>query len=201
MTQIDARHMQKEFLSTLFGSAARAAILRLFMLDPTRAYYQRQIEAVTGLAIRAVQREVDRLTSIALLYRREEGNRIYYQVDTGFSLFDELRSMVLKVATPAERLRGLVVLDEGVRLAFLNESEDRALLVAAEGKAPASPEVGPYAIQVMTSEEFLQALSERAELLDVFLTQGVDLLGRRDDVIWHHIEVAGYRIHKAEGVA
>ena len=87
------------------------------MLDPHRAYYQRQIEAATGQPLRAIQRELDRLTSVGLLYRHTEGNRTYHQVDVQFPLFPELRSMVLKTVEPEERLRGLLACDEAVRLA------------------------------------------------------------------------------------
>lgn len=170
------------------------------MIDPSRAYYRRQIESAASLSVRAVQRELERLASIGFLYRRQEGSRVYYQVDTGFALFDELRALVLKMATAAERLRGSLAMDEGVRLAFLNELEGGVLIVAAEGKYPTPPEGYPYNIEVITSAEFLRALPEKAESLEPFLVGGVDVLGRRDDVIWHHIEMAGYKVSKGQGV-
>src|SRR5690606_22419060 len=92
-----------EILSTLLGSGARADVLRLFLTDPTRDYYQRQIESATGLPIRAVQRELQRLSGIRLLYRRSEGNRTYYQVDTQFPLFHDLRNLILRAGSPIDR--------------------------------------------------------------------------------------------------
>ncbi len=187
--------------ATLFASTARAKVLQLFMLDPHRAYYQRQIEAATGLAIRAVQREVERLTKIGLLYRRSEGNRTYYQVDIQFPLFPELRGMVLKASEPVDRLRGMLAMDDGVRLAFLNEEEHRVLLVAAAGRRPGLTASEPFRFEVMTSEAFVQALGENPESIEPFLVRGIDLLGRRDDVIWRRIESAGYAVEKGRGVA
>jgi hypothetical protein len=188
-------------LGTLFASKARAAILRLFMIDPTRAYYQRQIEAATGLPIRAVQRELERLQSIELLYRHSEGNRTYYQVDMMFPLFKELRALVLKAAEPMDRLRGDVAIDPNVLIALLRADENSVLLVAA---GPALPQVmppAPYSVDVISREQFAQELGERSTRVEDYLHRGVDILGRREDVVWRRIEAAGYSVQKGKGVA
>ena len=187
-------------LPLIFASATREVVLRVFMLDPHREYYQRQIEAATGQPIRAIQRELDRLTSIGLLYRRTEGNRAYYQVDMQFPLFPELRSMVLKTVEPEERLRGLLACDDAVRLVFLCSSEGRVLVVTAGGRRPSLDEPGPFSIEVMSTDDFVRALTENGAALEPFLVRGVDLLGRRDDVIWRRIEAAGYSVEKKKGV-
>lgn len=187
-------------LSTLFSSSARAAVLRAFMLDPTRAYYQRQLEAATGLPIRAIQRELKRLTDVGLLYRRSEGNRAYYQVDMDFRLFPELRSMILKAVDRRDVLRGMLALDPAVRCAFLHPTGERALLVASPGMRPGVAPPTGILFDMMTSDEFLQAVAEGDTALATYLNQGVDLLGRREDVIWRHIEAAGYTVEKGDGV-
>ena len=105
------------------------------MVDPFREYYQRQLEAVTGLPLRAVQRELTRLTAAGLLYRRSEGNRVYYQVDTDFALFPELRSLILKAAPPLEGFRASLAGNPAVRLAFLSGDGDRVLVVMRPGGA------------------------------------------------------------------
>ena len=170
------------------------------MLDPTRAYYQRQLEGATGLPIRAIQRELERLDSVGLLYRRKEGNRTYFQVDQDFALFPELRSMVMKAVGPGEQFRGMLALDEGVRLAFLNEGRNEALLVEVPGKRCSTVAPEGIAAQVWGSEQFIQALGGGDPALVPFLKTGTDILGRRDDVIWRHIESAGYNVTKGDGV-
>jgi len=187
-------------LDAIFASGARVAVLRVLLLDPAREYYQRQLEAATGLPIRAVQRELERLTAIGLLYRRVEGNRTYYQVDMQFPLFPELRGMILKSVGPSDALRGALALDDGVYLAFLSEAGDRALVVARPGRNPAVVWTGPPEVTFMTAEEFQGALAARRADVDAFLRRGCDLLGRRDEVIWRHIEAAGYDVKKGAGV-
>ena len=192
---------QKAILESLFGSKARVAVLRLFMLDPTRAYYQRQLEGATGLAIRAVQRELDRLTAAGLLYRRVDGNRAYYQVDVHFSLFEDLRGLVLKTCSPVDRLRGSLAMDVSVRLGFLHEPTGKVLIVTQGAKRPAASLAAPFEMETMTSDEFVRALVEARAKIDPYLTEGHDLLGRRDDIIWRRIEMAGYDVERARGVA
>lgn len=190
-----------ESLTALFASGARTAVLWLFMVDPTRAYYQRQIEAATGLPIRAVQRELERLTSINLLYRHAEGNRTYYRVDTQFPLFSELRTMILKAGSDTDRLRGALALEPAVQQAFLNESTMKVLLVTAESCPSDLPLPNGFAIEAMTRDEFLRLLSTTGVTLEPYLRDGVDILGRRDDVIWRRIEAAGFLVRKGKGVA
>lgn len=171
------------------------------MLDPMREYYQRQLETATALPIRAVQRELERLTEAGLLYRRLEGNRTYYRVDTQFLLFPELRGMVLKSVEPVERLRGLLAMEETVRLLFHNAAEDRVLLVTAGGVQPGALDVPwPFGVDLISVEEFLRLLAERRGELDAYLVRGVDLLGRREDLLWRRIEAAGYAVEKGTGV-
>lgn len=187
-------------LAAIFTSFARVAVLRVFLLDPTRAYYQRQVEAASGQPLRAVQRELDRLTEAGLLYRREEGNRAYYQIDPDFPLYPELRALLLKAASPAEVLRSIVAMDASVRLCFLAGDGARALVVGAGAVRPALPEVRGIAIETLTSNEFLDALRRNRAALDAYLREGCDLLGRREDVVWRRIDEAGYTVRKGEGV-
>ena len=188
-------------LNDLFASDARVAVLRVLLIDPTRAYYQRQLEAATALPIRAVQRELDRLTQAGLLYRRDEGNRAYFQVDTEYPFFPELRSMVLKASGPVDQLRAALVVDEAVRLAFLDGGGTAALVVMAAGVRTAGSWGSALHVEAISSEEFVRALAEDLPRLRPFLAEGVDLLGRRDDVIWRYIDATGFSVRKGEGVA
>lgn len=85
-------------LEALFSSTARVQLLHLFLLNPDRQFYQREIERETGLPIRAVQREVKRLAEIDLLIRSAEGNRVFYGVNPDFALLAELTALVRKAA-------------------------------------------------------------------------------------------------------
>lgn len=195
-----SQYSDQEVLASLFGSRARVEVLRVFCIDPRRAYYQRQLEAATGLPIRAVQRELERLVSIDLLYRRMEGNRAYYQIDPDFSLFSELRELFLKAGHDVDRLRAQLAQEDSVRLAFLREEDRRVLVVTVNGQGTVVPESRSFEFEVMASEAFLRALAESPETLEPFLGEGVDLLGRRDDTVWRRIGIAGFTVEKGKGI-
>ena len=187
-------------LAVIFASSARVAVLRVFMLDPLRTYYQRQLESATGMAIRGVQRELERLSSIELLYRHMEGNRAYYKVDMEFPLFPELLSMVLKTCDDFDRLRGYLALEDSLRLAFREPRENRVLLVTWGEHVPSLEGHESFSFESLSSAAFERRLSEDPSSLKTYLAQGEDLLGRRDDIIWRHIESAGFEVKKGRGV-
>ena len=85
-------------LEVLFSSAARIEVLSLFLLNPDRRFYQREIGRETGQPIRAVQREMDRLAGIGLLVRAEEGNRVFYYLTPQFPLLAELTALFQKAS-------------------------------------------------------------------------------------------------------
>lgn len=200
MTTYFSQHISSDSLSVIFASAARVAVLRVFMLDPLRTYYQRQLESATGLAIRGVQRELERLSSIDLLYRRMEGKRAYYKVDMEYALFPELRSMILKTGNDLDRLRGHLALEDSLRLAFFQPRGQRVLMVSTGDGVPSVEGHDRFEFEVLSSEDFERALVEKPESLDTYLKQGQDLLGRRDDIIWRRIESAGFNVKKGKGI-
>lgn len=106
-------------LELLFSSSARVEILRLFLLNPEDRFYQREIESLTGLPIRAVQREVKKLEAIGLLQRTMDGNRVYYQVNRGFFLMPELKSMMLKTAGLGSLLQEKLRSEDRIQIAFI----------------------------------------------------------------------------------
>ena len=201
MTTYISPDIGPDTVSALLSSGARAAVLRVFMLDPRRAYYQRQLEAATGMAIRGVQRELDRLVGMELLYRRMEGNRAYYRVDMQFPLFPELRGIILKTGDAVDRLRGELAMDEAVLLAFYGEASGGIFVVTTGADGVDVPLPEDMEMTVVSREDFLKMLAEDRGALEAYLAQGEDLLGRRDDVIWRRIEKAGFVVKKREGVA
>lgn len=123
-------------LGKLFGSNARVKILKLFLLNPEKKYYIRQMSRDLNLQVNSVRRELDNLTKLGLLVigsaeEEEEAHLVitsdgngllsiaaenimknkdvekneqksgkqekkYYQVNTKFLLYDEIRSLIIK---------------------------------------------------------------------------------------------------------
>ncbi len=109
-------------LGLLFSSSARVKILTLFITNPKRRFYQREVAKFTHLPIRAVQRELVRMERLGLLETAREGNRVYYQVNEKFFLYPELKGIVLKTSGLGSILRDNLQAEEDILVAFIHGS-------------------------------------------------------------------------------
>jgi len=83
-------------LKELFSSSARVQILSLLLLNSDTKFYQREIETITGLAIRSIQRETENLEALGVIHKSTDANKVYFQGNRDYSSFPELRRMLLK---------------------------------------------------------------------------------------------------------
>lgn len=143
----------------LFTSHARVAVLELLVLNASDRFYLRQISALTGQPVRAVQRELARLSSAGLLKESKEGNRKYYQASREASVFPELRALLLKTVGLGEVLRtGIQRIRSSVSLAFLFGS-------FARGAEDASSDIDLMVIGNAPSRELANLLSTPSRTL------------------------------------
>ena len=78
----------------------------------------RELERRSGLALGTVQQELKKLEGMELLVARRDGNRVYYSANTAHTLYQDIRSLVLKTSGLVEVLREALVAEE-VTLAFV----------------------------------------------------------------------------------
>lgn len=140
-------------LETSFTSQARVVVLELLLLNASDRFYLRQIAALTGQPVRAVQRELARLTSAGLLKESREGNRKYYRARREASVFPELRALLLKTVGLGRVLReGIQNSLSDISLAFLFSS-------FARGTEGASSDIDLMVIGCAPSRELASLLS------------------------------------------
>jgi predicted transcriptional regulator len=77
----------------LFGSVSRARILSFFYAFEGQSFYQREIMYETGLALRAVQRELQNLASLGIVKIQKTRNRVYYAVNRDSPFFKPFRQI------------------------------------------------------------------------------------------------------------
>lgn len=82
-----------EILVKLFGSVARARIIELLVSQVGRPFYQREIMYETGLSLHPTQRELENLTELSIVKKRETRDRVYYEIDTHSPFFKPLREI------------------------------------------------------------------------------------------------------------
>ena len=91
-------------LKQLFTSNARVKLLTLFLLNPEKEYFVRELTRLLNEQINSVRRELDNLKKIGLLRTRTKSRRKFYTVNTNFLIYEELRAIMLKAAGMNARL-------------------------------------------------------------------------------------------------
>ncbi len=106
--------------TALFASATVGLLLRVFVLQPSREFYQRELQRLTGAHLRQLQRDLTRLEQSGFVERRDHGNRVYYRAVTAHPAFPELRALVVKTFGLGDVLReALSGLGDVVESAFI----------------------------------------------------------------------------------
>src|SRR5450756_283103 len=107
-------------ISALFASASMAPLLRLFMLDPEREFYQRELQRLTSVHLRQLQRDLARLEQSGLVESRSHGNRTYYWAAASHPAFADMRGLVLKTVGLGDVVRdALRSVEVAIDVAFI----------------------------------------------------------------------------------
>ncbi len=83
-------------LERLFTSKTRVKLLTLFVMNPEKDLYIREIARHTQENINAVRRELSNLEEIGLLQSTRRGNTKQYILNKEMPIYPEIASMVLK---------------------------------------------------------------------------------------------------------
>lgn len=91
----------------LFGSKTRVKLLSLFLNNPGRAYYVREITRKIDEQINSVRRELSNLLSIGLIKSSTQNNRLYYEVNEKYQHFNEMRRIFGSLKSEGRGLKDL----------------------------------------------------------------------------------------------
>jgi predicted transcriptional regulator len=80
-------------IEQLFGSKTRVKLLQLFMNNPNRAFYVREITRKIDEQINSVRRELANLLKIGIINSDNADNKLYYEVNQSYVHYDALHSM------------------------------------------------------------------------------------------------------------
>ena len=105
-------------LPDILSSRGRAEIFRLLFGVSSQELHLRELQRRSGLALRTIQQELEKLERMELLVARRDGNRVYYSANAAHPLYGDIRSLVLKTSGLPEVLREALAHD-GVRVAFV----------------------------------------------------------------------------------
>lgn len=106
-------------LNSLFGSKIRIKILKLFIFNPQKEYYSREVERFIQGPFEPIRRELLHLESAGFLKSRVSGRQKYYSINTSHTLYTEIKSMILKTVGLGDLLRAAVKEQDDILLAFI----------------------------------------------------------------------------------
>jgi len=97
-------------IEQLLGSKTRLKLLQLFLSNPNRSYYVREITRKIGEQINSVRRELSNLLNIGIIVSETTNNRLYYEVNQKYEFYDPLKTIfgsgnqtTSKVTTKSDR--------------------------------------------------------------------------------------------------
>lgn len=80
-------------IDTLFGSKTRVKLLYLFLNNPSRAFYVREITRRVDEQINSVRRELANMLSVGVIKSDNVDNKLYYEVDQTYQYYKPLKQI------------------------------------------------------------------------------------------------------------
>jgi hypothetical protein len=125
-------------IDALFGSKTRVKLLHLFLNNPGKAFYVREITRLIDEQINSVRRELSNMLEVGIITSDSADNKLYYEINQRYEYYvpfraifadERIESVVESGATTAS-WRDLLTELPGVRLALL-----AGVLVKGSGSA------------------------------------------------------------------
>ncbi len=137
----------------------RRQVLALLLRDPARQWYMRETARETVMAPGTIQREIRGLALAAIVHRKRDGNRTYYQIDEQCSFYPELRGLILKTVGLVDVVSEcLKPLKDRIKLAVVFGS-------VASGEESPTSDVDLLVVGSASSRELSRALDKAEKVL------------------------------------
>lgn len=80
-------------IDALFGSKTRVKLLHLFLNNPGKAFYVREITRLIDEQINSVRRELSNMLSIGIITSDTADNKLYYEINQRYEHYVPLRAI------------------------------------------------------------------------------------------------------------
>jgi len=87
-----------DMIEQLLGSKTRVKLLQLFLSNPNRSFYVREITRKIDEQINSVRRELSNLLNIGIIVSDTTNNRLYYEANQKYEFYEPLRQIFGKGA-------------------------------------------------------------------------------------------------------
>jgi len=112
-------------LKYFITSKTKRKLLKLFLTNPDKSFYIRQMGKITNEPINAIRRELGYLEAAGFLDAHREGNLKYYKINKNFPFYEELKRMIYATIGLGDYLRERILKQESIDLAFIYGSVAR----------------------------------------------------------------------------
>lgn len=80
-------------IDALFGSKTRVKLLHLFLNNPNKSFYVREITRIIDEQINSVRRELSNMLSIGIISSDSVDNKLYYKTNRSYEYYKPLREI------------------------------------------------------------------------------------------------------------
>lgn len=80
-------------IDALFGSKTRVKLLHLFLNNPGKSFYVREITRLIDEQINSVRRELSNMLSVGIITSDSADNKLYYEVNQRYDYYVPLRAI------------------------------------------------------------------------------------------------------------
>jgi hypothetical protein len=94
-------------IDALFGSKTRVKLLHLFLNNPGKAFYVREITRLIDEQINSVRRELANMMKVGIIKSDNADNKLYYAVDQRYEFYVPLREIFADDIATNERSKVL----------------------------------------------------------------------------------------------
>lgn len=109
-------------IDALFGSKTRVKLLHLFLSNPGRAFYVREITRKIDEQINSVRRELANMLNVGIIKSENSNNRLYYEVNQEYAHYEPLRQIFVGATAESKALKEVeTVGDWSARLKVLGD--------------------------------------------------------------------------------
>lgn len=91
-------------IDALFGSKTRVKLLHLFLSNPGRAFYVREITRKIDEQINSVRRELANMLSVGIIRSENSNNKLYYEVSQDYIHYEPLRQIFVTVSPSSKAI-------------------------------------------------------------------------------------------------
>jgi len=140
-------------LESLIGSKTRVSLLTLFLMNPGRQYYVREISRLIDVDVAPLRKELANLENIGLLKSERVGNQKHYRVNETHYLYQDLQTLILKTEGIAQVLVERFSNSKAIEILFIYGS-------FAAGKAHERSDIDLFVVGEIENDELIASITD-----------------------------------------